>query len=73
MPKLSQAAFGLVAATFALGTFAAPAAAQLSGPDQIRAQCIEEVVRANPGSSTDLQTVRVNLYIACMQRNGLQP
>lgn len=73
MPKLHQAALGLVAATFALGTFAVPASAQLSGPDQIRAQCIDEVVRANPGSSNDLQTVRVNLYIACMQRNGLQP
>jgi hypothetical protein len=73
MPKRYHAALGLIAATFALGTFVAPASAQLSGPDQIRAQCIDEVARAHPGSSNDLQTMRVNLYSACMRRNGLQP
>jgi hypothetical protein len=73
MQKLSRkAAFSLVAATIAVAAFVSPASAQANA-EQIRAQCIDEVGKAHPGSSNDLQTMRTNLYIACMRRNGLQP
>jgi hypothetical protein len=74
MPKLfSAAAIGLFAAWALFGALSSSAVAQ-ANVDQIRAQCLEEVGKAYPDtSSTDQQTVRFNLYKACMQRHGLQP
>jgi hypothetical protein len=66
-------AVALAAAT-ALAVSAGGGQAQ-QNPDDIRAKCISEVVEGSPPTVGDeaLQRRRVQLYINCMQRHGLQP
>jgi hypothetical protein len=62
-------------ATTALVVVSASSGQAQQNPDDIRAKCISEVVEGSAPMAGDetLQRRRVQLYINCMQRHGLQP